>query len=112
MRDDTAGDPVSGVKWTRKTLRKIVKQLEQRGYKVEYNTVRRLMRSLGYKLRTNRKRLSRRKDDDRDRQMRAIFRRRRQSIRAGIPVISVDCKHRELVGNFKNAGRTWRKWPF
>ena len=69
------------------------------------------MRSLGYKLHVNRKRVSRRKDANRDRQMHYIFKRRKQSIRAGTPVISVDCKHRELVGNFKNSGRTWRLQP-
>jgi hypothetical protein len=111
LQDDTAGDPVRAIKWTRKTLRKVAEQLGQQGFTVGYDTVRRLMRGLGYKLRVNRKRLSRRKDANRDRQMRYIFKRRKQSIRAGIPVISVDCKHRELVGNFKNDGRTWRLQP-
>lgn len=111
LQDDTAGDPVRGIKWTRKTLRKVTEQLRRQGFTVGRETVHRLMCSLGYKLRVNRKRLSRRKDVNRDRQMRYIFKRRRQSIKAGIPVISVDCKHRELVGNFKNDGRTWRLQP-
>lgn len=118
LQDDTAGDPVRAIKWTRKTLRKVAEQLRRQGFTVSYKTVHRLMHVLGYKQRVNRKRLSRRKppaaggkDVNRDRQMRYIFRRRRQSRNTGIPVISVDCKHRELIGDFKKDGRTWRLQP-
>jgi Rhodopirellula transposase DDE domain len=110
LKDETAGDPVSGVKWTRKTVRRLTKELK-RTFNVSRETVRRLAISLGYRLRSNRKRLTRKQDPKRDRQMRYIIRRRRAAIRAGKPVISVDTKHRELVGLFKNAGRTWRRTP-
>ncbi len=75
-------------------------------------TVARLLHLKRYTLRANRKRLSRHHDPERDRQMRYIARRRRQFLRARWPVISVDTKKKELIGAFKNAGRTWRQAPW
>jgi hypothetical protein len=72
-------------------------------------TVARLLRANEYSLRTNRKRLARTQDPERDRQFRLMARWRRRFLRQGLPVISVDAKKKELVGNFKNAGRCWRK---
>ena len=111
LEDDTAGDPVRGVKWTRKTLRKLSRQLKRRGYRVGPDTVRRLLRQRNYALRVNRKRLTKHADSDRDRQMKYVARYRRVYQRAGFPVISVDAKQRELIGNFKNPGQAWRKTP-
>ena len=111
LQDDTAGDPITGLKWTRKTPAKLSRELRRQGFRVGRMTVRRLMGERGYALRVNRKRLSKRQDPDRDRQMRHIARTRRVFIRAGFPVISVDTKKKELIGNFKNAGRTWRRQP-
>lgn len=62
-----------------------------------------------YSLRTNRKRLAKTNDPDRDQQFRLLARRRRRFQRDKCPVISIDCKKKELLGNFKNAGRTWRR---
>ena len=109
--DATAGDPVSGLKWTRKTSRKISRELQRRGYRVGPDTVRRLLREQGYTLRANRKRLNKKQDPERDRQMRYLVRQRQAFQKAGLPVISVDAKQRELVGNFKNPGRTYRRAP-
>lgn len=109
MRDATAGDPIRGLKWTKKTSRKLSRALKRRGYKVGSDTVRRLLQHRGYVLRANRKRLSRKHDPDRDRQMRYLTRQRRVFQKAGFPVISVDTKQRELIGNFKNPGRAWRQ---
>ena len=110
LQDETAGDPISGVKWTRKTLAKLAQALTTRyACPVGRETVRRLLEELEYTLRTNRKRLSRCQDVDRDRQMRYIVRQRRAFLRAQQPVISVDTKKKELIGDFKNAGRTWRR---
>jgi hypothetical protein len=109
LRDVTAGDPIRGTKWTRKTLRKLVKELQRKQFKVGRETVRRLLKQLDYSLRYNRKQRSKRQDADRDRQMRYLARTRRAFLKAKKPVISVDCKKKELVGNFKNAGRTWRR---
>lgn len=73
--------------------------------------MRRLLREQGYTLRANRKRLNKKQDPERDRQMRYLVRQRQAFQKAGLPVISVDAKQRELVGNFKNPGRTYRRAP-
>lgn len=109
VEDATAGDPVTGLKWTRKTSRKLSRALKRRGYPVGPDTVRRLLRQRKYVLRANRKRLNQKRDADRDRQMRYVKRKRRTHQKARFPVISVDAKQRELVGNFKNPGQTWRR---
>jgi hypothetical protein len=111
MCDATAGDPITGIKWTRKTSRKLSTELAGRGYPVNPDTVRRLLRERNYVLRVNRKRLTKEQDPDRDRQMRYVARKRRAFLKAGNPVISVDAKKRELIGDFKQAGRTWRQKP-
>lgn len=109
VEDATAGDPISGLKWTRKTSRKLSRALKRRGYPVGPDTVRRLLRQRRYVLRANRKRLNKKRDPDRDRQMRYLKRKRRAHQKAGFPVVSVDTKQRELIGNFRNPGRTWRR---
>ena len=109
MKDATAGDPMRGTKWTRKTLRKLAEELERRKFQVSHETVRRLLQRLDYSLHHNRKERSKRQDLDRDRQMHYLARQRRAFLKAKKPVISVDCKKKELIGNFKNAGRTWRR---
>lgn len=109
MRDASAGDPITGLKWTRKTLRALQRALKRKGLKVGLATIRRLLRKLRYAIRVNRKRLTREQNPKRDRQMRYLVRVRRRFLKAGQPMISVDTKKRELVGNFKNAGGTWRQ---
>lgn len=109
VRDATAGDPMRGLKWTKKTSRKLSRALKRRGYKVGPDTVRRLLHQRGYVLRANRKRLSRKQDPARDQQMRYVARQRRAFEKAGFPIISVDAKQRELIGNFKNPGQAWRQ---
>ena len=111
LEDTTAGDPLTGTKWMRKTIRQLSCELGRKGLRVGRNTVRRLLKAKHYALRGNRKRLTKEHDPRRDRQMRYIARLRRAFQKAGKPVISVDAKKRELVGNFKNAGRTWRRQP-
>jgi len=109
LQDATAGDPVTGLRWTHKTPAKLAEQLRQLGFGIGRTTVARLLRSDKYSLRTNRKRLARTQDPERDRQFRLLARWRRRFQRQGWPVISVDTKKKELVGNFKNAGRCWRQ---
>lgn len=111
MADDTAGDPVSGLKWTRKTTRRLSRALKRRRIPVGRTTVRRLLRKRRYALRVSRKRLTKERNPNRDRQMRYIARTRKAFQKAGFPVISVDTKKKELIGNFRNAGRTWRRKP-
>ncbi len=107
----TAGDPITGLRWTRKTLRKLSRELKRRGFTVSPTTVRRLLQAQAYTLRVNRKRLSNQTDPPRDQQMRYIARQRRAFLQQGAPVMSVDTKKKELVGPFRNAGRPWRQPP-
>jgi hypothetical protein len=108
VRDATAGDPVSGLRWTHKTTRNVARALRRQGLAVSHTTVARLLRQSGYSLRTNRKALARVQDPDRDRQFRFIARQRQYFLRRGWPALSVDAKKKELVGNFKNPGACWR----
>lgn len=87
----------------------MARQLNRLGFPISHTTVARLLRRDDYSLRTNRKRLARTHEPDRDRQFRLIERRRRWFLSRDLPVLSVDTKKKELVGNFKNAGTCWRK---
>src|SRR5208337_3169644 len=109
VSDDTAGDPITGLRWTHKTTQKLAEELSRRGFQVSHTTVARLLRLDDYSLRTNRKRLARTHEPDRDRQFRLIERRRQWYLSRDLPVLSVDTKKKELVGNFKNPGTCWRK---
>ncbi len=109
VRDATAGDPISGLHWTHKTTRKLAEQLQRQGFRVSHSTIARLLRQCGYSLRTNRKHLARTHDPQRDRQFRLIARKRRWFSSQNLPVISVDTKKKEWVGNFKNSGTCWRQ---
>lgn len=109
MKDARAGDPISGVKWTHKTTRKLSHHLQRQGFVIGHMTVRRLLKARKYSLRTNRKRLAGVQDPERDRQFRYLDRLRRLFLKRGEPVLSVDTKKKELVGNFKNPGRGWRR---
>lgn len=111
LEDATAGDPVSGLRWTHKNIRNLAGALRRRGFAIGPTTVARLLRNLKYSLRTNRKRLARTSDPDRDRQFRLLARRRTRYLRCGWPIISVDAKKKELVGNFKNSGVRWCDVP-
>ena len=111
LQDATAGDPITGLKWTRKTSRKLAKELKRQGFRVEHSTLPRLARLLGYTLRVNRKRLSRKKDERRDLQMQYIESQRKQFARRNQPEISVDGKKKEKIGQFRNPGRALRREP-
>jgi hypothetical protein len=101
---------MSDQKWVRRSLAYLAQTLQKRGYEIEQTTVRRLLKKLDYGLCSNRKSLSPR-HPERDKQFRFIRRVRKVFMAAGRPVISVDTKKKELIGNFKNAGRTWGQAP-
>ena len=114
MRADTAGDPITGIKWTRRTTHKIAQELQTVGIDVCPNTVAKLLKDLEYRLRVNHKKLSRgsrASRTERDAQFAYIATQRDTFTRAGLPIISIDSKKRELVGNFKNNGATWSRQP-
>ena len=110
LEHDTAGDPMTGLRWTRKTTAKVASQLGRLGIAVSARTVSRLLRKLKFSPRVNQKKLGA-KHPDRDRQFGYISRLRQRFCRQGNPIISVDAKKRELVGHFKNAGAKWDREP-
>jgi transposase len=108
VAESTRGDPVSPLLWTCLSTRTLAESLCRRGHAVSHMTVDRLLHDLGYSLRSNRKLNEGKQSPDRDAQFRWINRKVRSFQRRGQPVISVDAKHREILGNLKNPGREWR----
>ena len=104
----TRGDPESPLLWTARSLRNIVAALAKRGHATSPAMVARLLKELGYSLQGNRKRLEGAQHPDRNAQFEHIHETLRRQLDAGQPAISVDAKKRELVGDFKNAGRELR----
>lgn len=106
----TRGDPDSPLRWTCKSLRNLEESLVKAGYSVSYRTVARILTELEYSLQANRKTSEGKKDHpDRDEQFQYINKQAKRFLRTGEPVISVDTKKKELVGNYKNAGQEWKK---
>ncbi len=101
----TAGDPISGQKWVNCRLSDIRQQLDQRGHLVSKPVISRLLRSHGYSLRANVKQHAGKQHPERDKQFRHLHAQRAAHQATGQPVISVDTKKKELVGNFKNDGQ-------
>lgn len=110
LEPDTAGDPISGLRWTHRTTAKIAAQLLRLRIRVSTRTVARLLHKLRFSLRVNRKKIGPR-HPLREAQFAHIGKLRRRFCRQRNPVISVDAKKRELVGNFKNAGTKWDRTP-
>jgi transposase len=104
----TAGSPMNVLRWTSKSKAKLANALAARGHAVSPNTVGRLLRELGYSLQANRKDKEGRSPPERDAQIVYLNEQARWFLERGQPVISVDTKKKELIGEFKNAGRTWR----
>jgi hypothetical protein len=109
LADATAGDPVSGRKSTHRSLRTLQRGLRRRGFKACPSTIARLMHDRDFSLRTCRKNKAGTRHKDRDRQFRYLVRMRKLDRARGWPVISVDTKKKEWVGDFKNPGRKWRR---
>jgi Rhodopirellula transposase DDE domain len=103
----TRGDPELPLRWTSKSVRKLADGLAELGHRVSYRTVARLLRALGYSLQANRKTHEGAGHPDRDAQFEHINQTAQAALQAGEPVISVDTKKKELVGQFKNGGREW-----
>lgn len=109
MDENTAGDPMSTLKWTCKSTRNIADELGSKGIKVSYRTVYKLLSDKGYTLQGNKKSLGSCSNESRDEQFRYINKNVKDFIKINGPIISVDTKKKEQVGNFKNSGKTWRK---
>jgi hypothetical protein len=104
---DSRGDPMSPLRWTCKSTGQLALALTRGGHPVSAETVGKLLRESGYSLQANVKTTEGSQHPDRDAQFRYLNEQARQFRDAGLPVISVDAKKKELIGEFKNVGREW-----
>jgi len=105
---DARGDPMSPLRWTSKSLRKLAAELRELGHKISHTVVGELLKHLGFSLQANHKTLEGDSHPDRDAQFCYINAQVAAALAEKEPVISVDTKKKELVGDFKNGGREWR----
>jgi hypothetical protein len=108
VEPDERGDPESPLRWTCKSTRKLAKELTDQDHPVSHETVAHLLNDMDYSLQGARKTKEGADHPDRDAQFRFINDRVRRAVAAGIPVISVDTKKKELIGNYHNKGQCWR----
>ena len=104
----TRGDPESPLRWTSKSTRQLADALAAQDHRVSHTTVGALLRARGYSLQAAAKTREGRQHPDRDEQFRYLTGQVNAYLAAGDPVVSVDTKKKELVGNYKNAGREWQ----
>jgi hypothetical protein len=107
VEPETRGDPQAPLLWTAKSLRKLAAGLQALGHRIGHNVVGDLLREMGYSLQANRKTREGSNHPDRDAQFGYINQQVTAALAAGEPAISVDTKKKELVGDFKNAGRDY-----
>lgn len=105
---ESRGDPMTPLRWTSKSLRTLADELRGRGHAASATLLQRLLHEAGYSLQANAKTLEGSQHPDRDAQFRRIHDTCAAFLAAGEPVVSVDCKKKELVGQFKNGGREYR----
>jgi hypothetical protein len=109
LADEVAGSPVSEQTWVRSSTRRLRDKLREKGHQVGHCTVRRLLRKMGFSLRANRKRRGGAQCPGRDAQFQYIAAQKKLFRQSGLPSISVDTKHKELIGEFLRPGKTWCK---
>ncbi len=102
------GDPQSLVRWTTKAMSKLKEALKRQGHTIGETAIRELLKGMGFSLKANKKAIEGTAHADRDAQFQQINRTGKAFEAAGKPMISVDCKKKELIGNFKNNGREWQ----
>jgi hypothetical protein len=108
VEPDVRGDPMSPLRWTAKSTRNLAAELTAQGHKVAADTVADLLREEGFSLQSNVKTVEGKQNPDRDGQFRYINDQVKTHQAAGEPVVSVDTKKKELIGDYKNAGCEWR----
>jgi len=108
LEASTRGEPQSPLLWTCKSTRNLAAELVRQGHRVSHDSVARLLDELGFSLQANRKTREGKGHPDRDAQFNHINRRVLEFQRCGQPVVSVDTKKKELLGDFKQSGREWR----
>ena len=105
---ETLGDPMSPLLWTCKSTRQLAEAMGTRGHELSHTTAALLLHELGYSLQANAKTDEGKQHPDRDAQFRYLNEQVKKRLRRKLPVISVDAKKKELIGEFKNAGQAWR----
>jgi transposase len=108
VEPDMRGDPMSPLRWTTKSTRNLAAELTAQGHRISADTVADLLREEGFSLQSNVKTLEGKQNPDRDAQFRYINDQVATCQAAGEPVVSVDTKKKELIGEYKNTGREWR----
>ena len=108
VEPDMRGDPMSPLRWTTKSTRKLADELQAQGWRISADTVADLLRAEGFSLQGNAKTIEGRQHPDRDAQFRYINEQAKNHQVAGDPVVSVDTKKKELVGEYRNGGREWQ----
>ncbi len=103
----TMGDPMKTLQWTSKSLRNIAGLAKERGYIISHQLVKGILKDLGYSLQSNRKTDEGGTHEDRDAQFEYINNISTAFLDSNLPVISVDCKKKEVLGNLKNSGTDW-----
>jgi hypothetical protein len=109
LADEIAGDPMTEQKWIRSSLRILSKKLADEGHRASTGTVARLLKDMDFSLKANKRKQGRLGCPERDQQFKYIASQKQRFITAGWPVISIDTKKKELIGQFRNNGRTWRR---
>jgi len=109
LEESTAGDPMSALRWTNKSTYAVADELSMGGKKISEDTVRRIIKKEGYSLQANIKSKESGNSKERDSQFRYINTQVKQFSKSGNPIISVDTKKKEQIGNFKNQGQRWHK---
>jgi hypothetical protein len=102
---------MSSQRWIRSSLRNLSGRLDEQGHKACTHTVARILRKMGYSLQANKKRHAGAEHPDRDEQFRYIAALKAEYLREALPVISIDTKKKELIGNYRRDGKTWRRDP-
>ena len=108
MEENTAGDPMSLLRWTNKSTTRIAEELTRQGHPVSYQTVRRRLRDLGYSLQVNAKSREGASPPERNAQFWYINRQVKRQLKRGEPALSIDTKKKERIGQFRNSGRVYR----
>lgn len=111
LSEEIAGDPMGRQRWVRSSLRNLSRRLDEQGHKACTHTVARLLRKMGYSLQVAQKQRAGAAHPDRDKQFKYIAELKEQFRREGSPVISIDTKKKELIGNYRREGKNWRREP-
>jgi len=111
LSEEIAGDPMSLQRWVLSSTRNLSRRLAEQGHQVGYRTVARLLRKMGYSLQAAKRRQAGAEHPDRDKQFKHIASLKVQFLDQALPVISIDTKKKELIGDYRPEGKSWRRQP-